>query len=587
MLDRVFCVVIVGDTSRAVELPLEASVRFGRGKDADVAIEDVNVSRLHARLDIEVEGMFLEDLGSRNGTAVNGTRIGDRVRVSPGDVLQMGSATLLLTRVATTEAHGGTVHGHDEWRLRLLDDLERARRHGRPLSVITVQVQTKPQAIRGLQLVIANVRNIDVVGYFTSVDFEVCLPDTGRTGAEQCARRIRERYQSEGIEARIGVASFPEDGVEAARLLGKAREALRGTEEGSLPPIVLDETMVRLAELACRVATSNLPVLLLGETGVGKEVFAQLVHAHSPRAGHRLVSVNCATLSGTLLESELFGYEKGAFTGAASRKVGLIEHASGGTLFLDEVGELPQETQAKLLRVLEDKRVVRLGGVTPTEVDVRVVAATNRNLLDLVARGAFRSDLLYRFNAVTLIIPPLRDRPAEIIPLCERFLQIHAAEEGRVPPTIDEEARAFLISHAWPGNIRQLRNVVERALLLAGYESKIRLEHCLEPLLPSGLQAERPPDRPRSFSPPQHGDFAEGHDTGTFPLMSEPEDEPPARAGRASAGPLSEDDDKKRLVEALEQTGGNQTRAAALLGIPRRTFVWKLRRYGLRGSRSP
>jgi transcriptional regulator with PAS, ATPase and Fis domain len=222
-----------------------------------------------------------------------------------------------------------------------------------------------------------------------------------------------------------------------------------------------------LLDAVNRIAASDVPVLVLGETGAGKEVVADLVHAKSRRAAGPLVKVNCAALPAPLLEAELFGYERGAFTGAEKRHPGRFEQAHRGTLFLDEIGEMPPSLQVKLLRVLQDRRVERLGGTGPVEVDVRVVAATNRDLPDMVESGAFREDLYYRLNVLAVAVPPLRARREDIPPLAARFLVEAVARQGGGPGGFSPEALDFLFRHPFPGNVRELRNMIERSVVSA------------------------------------------------------------------------------------------------------------------------
>jgi two-component system response regulator AtoC len=288
----------------------------------------------------------------------------------------------------------------------------------------------------------------------------------------------------------------------------------------------------RLQEVAARVARSELSVLLTGETGVGKEVMARRIHEVSPRAAAPFLPLNCGALGEELLASELFGHEQGAFTGASQSKPGLLEVADGGTVFFDEVGEMPMTQQVKLLRVLEERRVMRVGGVASRAIDVRVLAATHRDLQAEVAAGRFRQDLYYRLNGITLRIPPLRERIAEIEGLAREFAKA-AAERSGAPrvPAITPEALAALERHPWPGNIRELKNMIERAVVLCG-DDPIRPEHL----------------------------FEDGTD-----LPSEPR----------------EGDERSRILAALQQCAGNQTRAAELLGVSRKTLGFWMDRHGI------
>jgi len=319
--------------------------------------------------------------------------------------------------------------------------------------------------------------------------------------------------------------------------------------------LVRDPAMERVLDLVDRVADSPISVLLLGETGVGKELVAEAVHRASGRASKPFLKINCGALSPALLESELFGHERGAFTGADRAKAGLLESADGGTVFLDEIGELPMPLQVKLLRVLEERQVLRVGGLAPRPFDVRFVAATNRDLRAEVERGTFRQDLYYRLNAITLAIPPLRDRPSEILPLAEHFVAVASQPKRASVPAIGREVRDALSRYGWPGNVRELRNVMERAVLLAG-DGDIEVGH----LPPELLETESA--------------------TLARPAGAEPSGAP-GPPPRVSLRSEVEEVERRRIVEALEQCVGNQTRAAEVLGMPRRTLVAKLKQYGI------
>ena len=315
--------------------------------------------------------------------------------------------------------------------------------------------------------------------------------------------------------------------------------------------VVVDESMVRLFELAERVAASDLSVLLLGESGAGKDVVARFIHSRSPRAGNRLVSLNCGALPESLLESELFGHEKGAFTGAAKTTPGLLETASASTLFLDEIGELSAPLQVKLLRVLEANQVNRLGGREPIDIDVRFLAATNRDLESEVANGSFREDLYYRVNGITLTIPPLRDRSSDIVPLARSFVAQLAQQQGRASLTLSEEAEARLREHSWPGNVRELKNVIHRTIVL-----------CRDDVVSADdLQVTARAAKPAAEKPSSRGGLRELQD---------------------EARQL----ERQRIVEALDACAGNQTRAAEMLGITRRALIVRLKKYDIPRPRS-
>ena len=301
--------------------------------------------------------------------------------------------------------------------------------------------------------------------------------------------------------------------------------------------------MERVLEVARRAARSPINILIVGETGVGKEVMAQMIHHLSSRANAPLLALNCAGLSETLIESELFGHERGAFTGAIQSKRGLFEAAEGGTLFLDEVGEMPASVQAKVLRAVANREVLPVGSVKARPIDVRIVAATNLDLEKEVEEDGFRRDLYYRLNGITLLVPPLRERLAELPELTRAFVAQAARDARREPPAVAEAAMNLLLQYRWPGNIRELKNVVERAMVLCEGPI-IDLVH----LPVEKMQASGPLAGPETQEMPLH-------------LTS------------------SELGERQRIIAALEANVWNQSRAAKMLKIPRRTFVSKLQRY--------
>jgi len=281
-----------------------------------------------------------------------------------------------------------------------------------------------------------------------------------------------------------------------------------------------------------RVAPSSATVLITGESGTGKELVARTLHVASPRKNRRFVAVSCAAIPESLLESELFGYERGAFTGATKSKPGKFELADGGTLFLDEIGDLPLALQVKLLRVLQEKEVERLGSTLPRKVDVRIIAATNQDLREKVKEGSFREDLFYRINTINIHIPPLRERKKDILPLAEFFLRKFSREMRKDIKGFDREAKKALLSYQWPGNVRELINVVERAVVLSRKN-----------IITADLLALEPLKSP-------------------FPTLEELE--------------------REHIKKAIELAGGNLTRASELLGIHRNTLRVKIKKYNLR-----
>ena len=314
--------------------------------------------------------------------------------------------------------------------------------------------------------------------------------------------------------------------------------------------MVRDPAMVALyGEVAELAASSNRAcVLILGETGVGKELLARAIHDASPRAKNAYVVVNCANINDGLFESEMFGHRKGAFTGATFDKKGLFELANGGTLVLDEIGELTALTQAKLLRVLEDRQVLRLGAEKPMQVDVRIVASTNRNLEECVLRRQFREDLYYRLKGFELVIPPLRSRPDEILPLAQMFLEEECKANGQAQvPQLSPDAAACLVNYSFPGNVRELRSAMGQAAVFC--HNEVVMMHHLPPKIT-------------------------GMNRAPCPRETEPET------------PKQNVDEQMRMLQALHAHRWNIIRAAKSLNMPKRTFQYKMKRYGIEGSRA-
>jgi len=318
------------------------------------------------------------------------------------------------------------------------------------------------------------------------------------------------------------------------------RKALETAIIGSSPP------MLELLEMVGYVAPTEATVLIYGESGTGKELVAEALHRNSERRNRPFVKVNCAALAEGLLESELFGHEKGAFTGAEKRREGKFVQADGGTLFLDEIGETSQAMQVKLLRVLQEQELQRVGGENTIKVDVRILAATNRNLEEEVGRNAFREDLYYRLNVVMLTVPPLRDRDSDIPLLVEHFARKFAEKNRRVLDRVTAECMEFLTSYSWPGNVRELENAIERGIIL------MRGTELTEKSLPLSIQKQLEKTLEK-HSP----DLAEG-ETGSLFIA-----------------------EKQLILKTLEETGGNKSEASRRLGITRKTLLNKLNRYGV------
>lgn len=323
------------------------------------------------------------------------------------------------------------------------------------------------------------------------------------------------------------------------RVLRREVEAAHqsGTMLGASPP------MRRLFDLIRKVAGSDVPVLITGESGVGKERIARTIHTSGPRAGGPFVAVNCSAIPETLLESELFGYVRGAFTDARAERLGLFREAEGGTLFMDEIGDLPHAVQPKLLRALQERRVRPLGGTGDIPFDARLIAATNRDLEEDVRAGRFREDLFYRVQVVHIEAPPLRDRGNDTLLLAQKFLEEAAARAGREVPSLAPETARLLLDYPWPGNVRELQNCIERAIALG--EGGV--------IAPADL-----PDRVRAYKGPPPGAHAPGE-----LLLS------------------LEEIERRHVLRVLESVSGNKSQAARILGLDRKTLYRKLQGYGV------
>jgi len=357
--------------------------------------------------------------------------------------------------------------------------------------------------------------------------------------------------------------------------------------------------MAAVADLVRRVAPASSTVLVTGESGTGKEVVAREIHRQSPRASGPFVPVNVGAIPESLLESELFGHEKGSFTGADARRAGLFELASGGTLFLDELGEMPAAMQVKLLRVLQERVVTRVGGSRPIPVDVRIVAATNRDLESRVREGSFREDLYFRVNVIRLRLPPLRERRADIPPLAGLFLARFARQNGKRIDGFTAEALHALSSYRFPGNVRELENVIERAVILCeGGEIGVA-DLFMESYGLSGTEGEGKAEGARAGDGVRDGERTrpgegngvspagnfeskvEGAPSGLAPSPGRDAEKPPAGAGEGAGSLSIREAERRAVVAALERNGGHRERTARDLGISRRTLLNKMREFEL------
>jgi two-component system response regulator AtoC len=546
-----FCLLAIGEDQFTSHWLAEGDqVVLGRSPDCDVLLPDASVALRHARLTVGPE-LLIEDLGSEHGTQLRGGRLAPNVPTpfSPWDLVLVGQVSLVLQQRPSGPTR--RLHAHDYFEARLEEECIRAERYASRFGVLRVHVEGDRTQVE--DALASTLRVVDVFAVYAPGEYELLLPNTPREGLKTVVERIERVLSRIGAAVRVGGAAFPEDGKNAHALLAAARKKLEPELPVELPAERAPEhsPMAQLDSLVRRIAHSNISVLVLGETGVGKERLAEKLHLGSPRAKGPFVRLNCAALTESLLESELFGHERGSFTGAIQSKPGLLETAEGGTLFLDEVGDLPLSMQVKLLRVLEERQVLRVGGLKPRAIDVRFVSATNKDLEREVAAGRYREDLYFRLNGVTLMLPPLRERLDEIEPLARGFITSAYRSMGKTGEvSISAEALEIMKQYPWPGNVRELRNVIERAMLLCSGGV----------IAPTHLPLEKMLARFAGKKP--------------SPLVA-----PPPR-------PASEEgDERHRIEEALQLSGGNQTEAARILGISRRTLINRLEEYGISGPR--
>ena len=542
------------DTERAwvVDLPEHGRIAIGRSSECQVVLADPGVSRVHAEIVLKPGEALVVDRGSQNGTKIGGVGIA-RYVLGAGDVIELGGATLVYH---TTERTGAarTVEA-DAFAREVEREIERTEVSRRGFTVLSVRA-TGASSEQLRELVQGNLRAFEVAAPGGSDELLVLCPEADDASA--IADQLAAIAAVVGAP-RVGHACCPHDGVDAAALIHAARAPrdpaseparARTLRAGEHQIVVAEPATTQLYALVERLARSEIPVLVRGETGAGKEVVAHALHAWSRRGTGPFVAINCAALPEQLAESELFGHERGAFSGAVAAKPGLLESARGGTVLLDEIGDMSLATQAKLLRALETRKITRLGSVEEREIDIRLVAATHRDLDADVASGRFRRDLYFRLGGGTIVLPPLRDRPRELVLLAEAFLARACAALDREPVALSSDAILELVAYAWPGNVRELKLVMEY-LAAAEPGRVLTAAHVAHRL--GGPAPALPPAAPAT----------------SRPLREE-----------------LEDLEQRRMREALDAHDGHQAHAAAALGMPLRTFVAKLKRYGIRSNRA-
>ncbi|HVU52164.1 MAG TPA: sigma 54-interacting transcriptional regulator [Polyangia bacterium] len=554
------------DVFTSLPLPGSGVLAIGRSAKCDVHIDDPMASREHARLHVERDNgelrLSIEDLASANGTRVRDAAIkpNERASILPGDAVIVGS-TVLMVMQNRSSMGPRRLWSHAYFEARIDDECLRSATTTRASFALTrVRFTGAAHWTRVLPVLARELPPPHVFATYGPRDYEILFLDVGETQVESAMRALISSCRSAGLDGRYAVAWYPKNGTNAETLIAAANGLLnvrRGQNGDPLgPSVALGPSMQRVREMASRAASSPINVLILGECGVGKDVLAQFVHKLSPRASKPFVALNCAGLSESLMDTELFGHEKGAFTGATAAKVGLLESANGGTVFLDEIGDMPMSMQAKLLRVIETREVRPVGGLKARPIDVRFVSATNKDLEAAVVKGEFRTDLVYRLNGLTLVVPPLRERTDEIPALAESFVAAACQGMGREANVrVRADALEHLLRYRWPGNIRELKNIMERAVAMCD-GGEITPEHL--PLEKMSVVSEGYVD------------------------LKRPSPVEPTAAINQNLPPLAnavKQAERQRMVEALVAANGNQTRAAQLLGMPRRTFVSKLDQY--------
>ena len=536
------------DGATVTQLDKGKPLVVGRTAPADIEIPDPGLSRRHASFTWDELGVWVEDLDSTNGTKKNGERV-TRTLITPTDEISIGPVRVSIHILSSMDEQLRGFDGHDRFVSLLEDEITRARQFQRPLALMMI---TGPQGKEGhvsrwASRLRPRLRPVDRVGIYGPSAVMVMLPEP----SQEMLHTLASALAGDGTLS-CGVVLFPNDGQSGEELIAALRSRrVDPTTLGpaDVTPIVAKTTAMKsVMATVKRLSQSTIAVLLHGETGSGKEVIARAIHDGGPRRKQVMRCINCAAIPGTLIESVLFGHDQGAFTGADKSAPGMFEQAHGGTILLDEIGELAASAQAALLRVLETKRLMRVGGNKEIEVDVRVIAATHRNLEAMVQAGQFRQDLLYRLNTMTLQIPPLRERVDEIRPLAERFLKEARAQSGSEVKAIDPQAMAALEAYSWPGNVRELRNAIERAVVLAEGKA-ITLDDLADRIRQRSLPAAEP-DASGEL-PTDYKDHLRKYEA-------------------------------ELILRALHKHNGNQTETAKALNLPLRTLVHKIQTYGIK-----
>lgn len=576
---RMLLVVTTPETSTAYEFAARSVLTIGRCAPADILLNDPRLSRLHACFRCDGEVVRVRDLGSRNGTWVAGERV-DEATLSVGGTAVLGGVSVSVQVATSTEAAMLGLLSSAAMLQRIEEECLRSRLFQRPLSILIVRPLRSGDLSASLlgSRCRAALRPLDRAGLYDRDALLALLPETSTETAATIAERMIAPLRGEA-ELVCGLSTAPEAGFSSEQLVSAAWSALRSTSNSQRLVIAPRVPHVRSAPaeaaIRCnpetlalqrtveRVGPHRISVLLLGETGTGKELIARELHEHGARSEAPLRVLNCAAIPDNLIESVLFGHVKGAFVGAERDQTGVFVQANGGTIFLDEVAELSAEAQAALLRVLDVQRVTPIGSCDEIQVEVRVIAATHRDLAAMTEQGSFRLDLYHRLNGVVLRIPPLRDRRDEIAALVEHFLDYAGMPVARGAPRISVAALNQLRAYNWPGNVRELRNVIERAVALC---DGVHIDSC---------------DLPAHIAMANHDPSA------GLGLQAELQPSPVASHDDIDLRATLQEHEARLIEEALRRSRGNQRRAASFLRLPLRTFERKLKMLGDRLTKTP
>ncbi len=569
-------VIFYRDGIRVVPLIEGEPLIIGRSYPADVEVRDNTLSRRHARIEITKGQVWIEDLGSTNGTTVDGVKVA-RSLVGPGAEIAFGASLGSIKPYGAFESGENDLDSHDRFLRELDAEVRRSLSFGRGLALLMVRSGRQHESLlsRWFPEVKGKLRPFDRVALYSSTMIEILLPEASRDDVERLAGDIVEGSSSAELRCGYGLLSpragssdelFEQVRTAVQRAHSKrplvpaksltVRHVPMASERGGTAPVAQSPAMKKVFTLVPRLASSSIPVLIRGETGAGKEVIAGAIHGGGKRREKPLIPVNCGAIPPQLVEATLFGHIKGAFTGASQQSQGVFESADGGTVLLDEIGELPASAQAALLRVLETKRITRVGATKEIDIDVRILAATHRDLDEMCEEGSFRSDLLYRLDGMSIVIPPLRKRLEDLLPLIERFIDMANRANDCAVKAIGDDAMELLRSYRWPGNVRELRNVIERAVVIAQDEV---------------IEVQDLPARVRDLRPKQ----------------VVPDELEVSPAAERPLGKIELRDEVRRferdlILRALREAEWDRKGAAEVLGLPLRTLSHKMKSHEIK-----